>query len=391
VKKTKPAGGQKTKARKQPQPRDTRDTRDTRQAAKAAKAAKKLPDSLLKLFVLKPFVFTDWGFEMPPALGAAEGAGERGEQETSGEWARIASENIANLLRSAASGGERIADVALVLDQLKRVPPIVEDLPPCIADLALVLDQLVGGLYALAARGREWAALVLADGLQSAVGRFEMLTAANPKLAPIISAWAMDKPAIPGMISRNPEKERLNQKHLVEIKQGKNFKFATVPTGKRGKRFQFLYGANRHAVLLVDYIENARQRYAAHMLQAPHSGQEIPGWLRAAMKLEPFSAKPKTWWAWANVAWQVIAEISPNGKPGQHPAYYAPETKICNVRKSRTEDDSSKSAKWDARKLRQSPSIAEQDIREAFFGGFEMIATGTSPTTKRRKKAPPDK
>jgi hypothetical protein len=104
---------------------------------------------------------------------------------------------------------------------------------------------------------------------------------------------------------------------------------------------------------------------------------EFPPWLEDARKLAPFSAT--TWKAWADIAWRVIAELSPDGKPENHPGFYDPATKICNVKKTRKNPYFGKQE--------NAPSIARTDIKEAVFDGFENIATGMSSRTRRRKKA----
>jgi hypothetical protein len=112
------------------------------------------------------------------------------------------------------------------------------------------------------------------------------------------------------------------------------------------------------------------------VITAKQAGGELPGWLHDAAKLEPFSAE--TWQMWAELAWRVLAEISPNGKPAEHQAFYDHATKICNVRKQRRD--------YHFGKVVSSPSIAENDIKEALFDAFALVATGTSRRTKRRQK-----
>lgn len=398
MKKTKAdTGGRKAKVKKQSQPRDTRDRRDTR---RGAKPAARLPEPLLK-----PFNFTGWGYKTP-ALGVAEARAQRHDEgaayfDTS-EREALAGGNAAGAARLAElakdereraiwwralmgadedakrSGDEwrRIAD-----EHIDVLLARAEKDEGAMLNLSLLLGQLHSGLHALAAHGRKWAARLLANSLHEAVGSFELLATAKPEL---FREWARGAVAIPGHISRNKEKQADNQRLLKQLEQGEACRFAILPTGKRGKKWKFQDRANALAVRLVNHIEHGRTCYELHKLQAQHAGRELPGWLHEAMKLEPFSAKPKTWQAWARVAWQVLTEISPNGKPEEHDAFFMTETEICNVRVERT-------GGMDYHSPSDAPSVAKEDIREALFGAFELVATGASQRTKRRRKASPDK
>lgn len=207
--------------------------------------------------------------------------------------------------------------------------------------------------------------------ITGAVERFERLANEKPELFRPVTRGRM---AIPAMVSQNKEKMEAAQALAKNLHTGEAYHLAILPTGNKGRHWQFKDPANALAARLVEEIEFTRVWSGWYRENA---------WWEDAVKLEPFSEH--TWRSWAKFAWRILDN-------GNHPMLHDPRTKICNVRTQRTEEDFSKSAKWNApRKIRQSPSIAAEDIREALFGAFELIATGISQRTKRRRKASPDK
>ena len=370
--------GQKTGVKKSIPPPDTRDTRDTRRNAKPAEDYGKKALELLS----KPFSFTGWGFQTP-TLDTAEKEAQLAEIEGNGElaewWRGLADANTES--KRSYDEWERIARL-----NMSALLARAEKDEGALLPLFLTLSQLLSGLHALAAHGDKKAALFLMNAVGEAVGGFELLAHAKPEL---FREWARSSFAIPGMISRNAEKCADNGRLLNALEQGEDFHLAILPTGKRGKKWKFQDRANSLAVRLQSHIEHARTVYELDSSRAQYTGRELPSWREVAMRLEPFS--PKTWKAWAKVAWQVLVEISPEGKPEKNRAFYEPATAICNVRKTRTEDDFHKYAECDSRVTRACPSIALEDIREAFSGAFELIATGATRRTARRRKPQPKK
>ena len=95
--------------------------------------------------------------------------------------------------------------------------------------------------------------------------------------------------------------------------------------------------------------------------------ENYPAWFPKLAGVPDFGAA--TWPQWAEIAWQVLEGISPNGRPHEHPAFHSSDTKICNVRKGAGNDG----------------ATARADIRQALFDGMETIATGVSPRTRQRE------
>ena len=344
--------------------------------------------------LLKPFDFSGWDYQMPElgvaearaqsADGSAEYFASHGRSELAAEereiavwWRRLAhfpEPGATRLHDDCREEAEQAIDILLARAEKFEAP---------LYSLSMALGRLLSGLHALAAHGNKLAARVWANMIYESANDFEMLAFNKPE---IFREWARSAIAVPGCISRNTEKQRNNQELLRKLEQGEDCHFAILPTGKPGRKWTFKDNANGLAARLWSYIDNSRTVYSFHAIQAKHAGRELPGWLQDAVQLEPFSAK--TWQKWAEVAWKVLAEISPNGNPGRHPAFYETATKICNVRTHRKESYQTFTGK-DV--IHSSPSIAENDIKEALFGAFEVVATGISRRTKQqRQKGFPD-
>jgi hypothetical protein len=239
-----------------------------------------------------------------------------------------------------------------------------------------LLRRLLDGMLSITAKGdRATVMEIFMNALCDAVNDFGGLATTKPE---IFQEWAERGFAVPGMISPNAEKTADNARLVKQLRVGEKFHLAIQPTGKRGRRWKFQTTANGLASRLQSYIANSIGCYELHKAQAKQAGRELPLWLHDAVRLKSFSAK--TWRAWADIAWQVLAEISPDGKPEDHDAFYKTETAICDVRLERGGYSAS-----------GAPSVAKEDIREALFGAFELIATGTSRRTKRRLKGQPKK
>jgi len=320
--------------------------------------------------LLKPFSFTGWGYTPPPPPAVAERRIKL-EEESADRHEAAGFPDLASEDRKTAAWWQSLADcpeekawfsyIECETDARELIDVFLaraEGNEGPLGNLFSIAFNLLSGLHALAANGNKKAAAVWANILAESIEDFEKLAWHKPE---IIAELARGSFAIPGMISRNKEKTKSNAELVKRIEVGADYDLAIVPTGKR--TWKFKDRPNGLAARLKSHIDNGRTFYGFDKLRA-----ELPAWRHDAMKLEPFS--PETWETWAKIAWSVLAEISPDGKPGQHPAFYEPATKICNVRKTRknpyygNEEDA--------------PSIAEYDIKEKLFGAFEIIS--------RRKK-----
>ena len=112
-------------------------------------------------------------------------------------------------------------------------------------------------------------------------------------------------------------------------------------------------------------------------------------WKQKVAVLPIFQA---AWRQWASCAWEVILAVSPNQRPDRNSKLVSGELKICEPRLSRPDsyysESASKNSKRFVAKIRASPGIAVNDIKEAFYSGFEEIATGISPKSRQRSSVP---
>jgi len=338
--------------------------------------------------LLKPFDFNGWGYQMPE-LGVAEKQAQLND-EIAALHEKSGRADLATQERDRAAWWRKLADFPEdkakrhyedcerdARDDINALLARAEKFDTPLFQLTMLLRRLLDGLHAIAAHGNELAGRMLMNSVSDAVGAFEMLAHTKPEL---FRPWARGSFGIPAIISPSTEKTDKkkktagetpsdNQLLIDKLEVAADCHLAILPTGNRGKKWRAQDRANSLAIRLQSYIALHREFYDVHKLQAQEAGREIPGWLHEAKKLENFSAG--VWKQWADLAWRVIAEISPDGKPRNHPAFYEPATKICNVR---TESHD---------------AIAEQDIKEALFGAFELIATGTSRRTKQRARRLP--
>jgi len=117
----------------------------------------------------------------------------------------------------------------------------------------------------------------------------------------------------PGVISRNPDVSRDNQRFLEKLRQGEDLPFVNIPKGKKGRTLSFNVLANRVAYKLYKKIETARAGHDYSEIMAEMLGLTVSSWIEA-VNLEPFSAK--TWRSWAERSWQIVLETT-DGKPEQ--------------------------------------------------------------------------
>jgi hypothetical protein len=237
--------------------------------------------------------------------------------------------------------------------------------------LMLLSNGMLSGLLEGAAHGRTHAVRAFMASAGTAVNNFEFLATRKPKL---FREWARQSVAIPGLISRGKAQARDNNRLLKSLEQGEDSYLAPSLKNRRGRFWEFS-NANVLAVRLISHVNKANAFYETDKSLGKHFGRELPMWRRKAIELESFSAR--AWKKWANVIWEVIAEVSPQKKPGLNRAFYHPRTEICKVRETR------KNPYYD--KEEKAFSIAEQDIKEALFNAIELIGTGQSRRTRERK------
>lgn len=337
----------------------------------------------LDKFILRPFSFDGGEFEKSSRSVAEEHA--------------LAHESSASYLEE--SGRLDFAKKQRELAAWWRGLATLPDVDRVSGDLFLKGTEAIDGLLALAQKSdnpllylgllansilesvlnlvvadeRKQAVRVFMQSISEAVNNFEFLATRKPE---IFREWAKKNIAIPGLISRNKAQARDNDRLLDTLQQGKDTYLASLLPNKPG-RFWTFEGPNLLAFRLIAHIQSSNNFYELGKLLIRHGTPKIPRWRTKAAKLKPFSAQ--TWRSWAEVAWQMIVEISPEKRPARHPAFYDQRTRICNVRKTR------KNPYYQIEE--KALSIAEQDIKEALFGAFELIATGESRRTKQRRKA----
>lgn len=314
--------------------------------------------------MLKSFSFAGWGYQMPE-LGRAEGrakchdhSADQFNQDGRGPEAEEARTQAA-WWRALGTFPEADAETPYLkteqdaFDALDVLLARAESHQAPVIPLAGLLRHLLDGLHALAAHGDKLAGGMLLNTIGAAVTQFEMLAWKKPEL---FQDYARGSLAIPGMISRNAEKQTDNQDLLVKLGQGEDCPLAILPTGNTGQKWRLKdRPAIALAVRLQSYIEAARSNYDLHVLDHRREGFKPPGWLNEATKLEPFS--PATAEAWAKVAWAVLDD-------GKRPELYVEKTSIVNKPSDRD---------W------------RTATRKTFFESFVTIATGEHPKTSRRR------
>jgi hypothetical protein len=310
------------------------------------------------------FASVRWEHSARRALAKDRARIERQQTAFWQELRGLAGEDAARVEGTARNEAIEKIDILLARLQVKKPESVTA------AQLFCVVDHALAGLQGLAAGGNANAAVFLMNALTLAVERFERLADAKPKL---FEAKARAMFGIPAIVSRNTEKTEKNQQLAAKLHAGEDYPLAILPTGKRPWRHT---PANALAERLVQYIWQSRELYLFRVRFEAEiwDVEKIPAWLAAALKLKPFG--PGTWKGWAEVAWEVLAEISPHGKPEENDAFYKTETQICEVRLKRGGYSAS-----------DAPSVAKEDIRETLLGAFELIATGISQRTRQRQKA----
>ena len=178
----------------------------------------------------------------------------------------------------------------------------------------------------------------------------------------------------------------------IEYELPLQYEMASALSRRRG----LSNNANKMAIRLANRIEVWRSRYSparevlvkAGRWRLPpftlfEAGEEVhldKEWRRRAAGLNELSAK--TWRSWADLAWEMVLAGSPKRRPELNPGFYANKTKICNVRKERTDS-------YYEGVVVTGPSIARSDIKEALFNAFEAVVTGKSSRTRQRQKSSP--
>jgi hypothetical protein len=347
--------------------------------SKARKAAAKVGDAPNSRHTpkmrIEPFSFIGWeDAALTPPLTTAETKAadceESAKRETSigspeqaktcrknaGSWRKLAAVPEADIKRHDWHFCEDLmegVDFLLVRGQKSREASVY---------LSMIIDRALKGLHALAAHGNETAASLLVTSLTKGATNFELLAYHKPK---IFLPTARKRLQIPATISPRSGKAKENKELCDKLQVGTEAAFAIAHRGK-GKRWSATSEANSLAVRLVNYIDHFSWLSKTH---ADHLEvfETYPEWFPCLANLAPFGKV--TWKAWADVAWEIIEDISPQRKPEKHPAFHSPETKICNVRKGAHNDD----------------ATARADIKEALFGAFETVATGVSPRTRQRQ------
>ena len=338
--------------------------------------------------ILRPFSVEGGELEIP-SIGVAESHAAAHDGSAS-YYADIGRADLANDARKTAAwwrGLAALPDEAadrlhgeLLLKATEAIDALLAlaekgDKP--LLELALLANHILAGLLALAAPGRQQAARALMDSIGETVNNFEVLATRKPEL---FREWARGCIAIPGLISRKTAQTQDNKRLLESLEQGEDCPLAILPTGKRGKSWSFK-GATLIAFQLVAHIRISNHFYDIDKGMAGGENPELPGWRHDAVQLNPFSkhSAPK----WAEVGWQVLAEISPDNQPDRHPVL----KKLFKARQSRTDYTGRTGAQLNGASVkRKSPSIAKHDMREKLRNAFEGIASGKRPRKKSSRK-----
>ncbi|MEQ1853460.1 MAG: hypothetical protein ABMA01_17925 [Chthoniobacteraceae bacterium] len=234
--------------------------------------------------------------------------------------------------------------------------------------LVLLANHILAGLLDLAVPGRHKAAIALMGAIGETVSNFELLATRKPEL---FRKWARGCLAIPGLISCHPDQARENVRLLESLEQGQETYLAKLATGKRTWNFE---GPNLLAVRLIGHIESSNLFYESDKGLSGKGYPELPAWRKAATRLKRFSAR--TWPSWANIAWEVLAEVSPSRDPSRHPAL----KKFFAVRRSRKNP-------YYGDVVDRARSIRTNDWKEALRGAFELVGTGRSRRNKQAEEA----
>jgi hypothetical protein len=271
------------------------------------------------------------------------------------------------LIESQLQGAETI-DVLLTLVGKSDKP---------LSLLVLLANHILSGLLDLAASGRQKAAPAVMAAIGETVNNFEFLATRKPEL---FREWARGCIAIPGLISRKTEQSRENKKLLESLEQGEDCGLAILPTGKRGKSWS-LKGVALIAVRLVAHIRSSNLFYKGDKGIEGGEYPQLPAWRHEAAKLDRLSKRSAP--MWAEVAWLVLAEISPANQPERHHVL----KKLFKVRQYRIDYTSRTGARLNGAKVtRKSQSIAKHDMKETLSVAFKRIASDKSSGPSRTGK-----
>jgi hypothetical protein len=342
----------------------------------------------LERAILRPFVVDGGVFETPTGGVAEEHA--KSHDGSASSFENLGRADLANEQRAIAGWWRGLAglsdvDSKQLIDDLHLkcreaidgLLALAEKGDAPLLQLVLLANHILAGLFDLAATGRPQAARALMAGIGETVNNFEWLAIRKPEL---FREWARGQIAIPGLVSRKTDQARMNESLLKALQQGEDCPLAILPTGKRGKSWGFK-GATLIAVRLVAHIHSSNNFYESDKGLAGGGSPDLPAWRHEAAKLDPFSKQSSR--SWAEVAWQVLAAISPENQPERHPAL----KELFNVRQVRIDYPPPTGAKLKGPSVRrQSPSIAKHDMRETLFVAIKRIAPDGSRGTNRQSK-----
>jgi hypothetical protein len=175
---------------------------------------------------------------------------------------------------------------------------------------------------------------------------------------------------MPAPVGRNKESKDATEDFIKKMQLGEDgfFKGTRWAMGETSGKGKFSHRAYRLAARLIGYIDAFCRMLPVYRLalNEGYGGPQLPAWTADAAKLKEFDSG--TWREWANMAWQILAVESPSGRASEHPALVA--SPICNVRRERTDP-------YFGNKV-NSPSISDNDVKEALLGAFRSLTTGKS-------------
>ena len=343
--------------------------------------------------ILRPFSVEGGELEIP-SVGVAESQA-RAHDGSASYYDGIARADLANEARKTAAWWRGLAALPdEAADRLHRdlllkgteaidaLLALAEKADKPLFELVSLATHILAGLLELAAPGRKEAARALVDSIGETVNNFEVLATRKPEL---FREWARGCIAIPGLISRKTAQTQDNKRLLESLEQGEDCPLAILPTGKRGKSWSFK-GATLIAFRLVAHIRISNHAYESDKFMAGEEFPELPGWRHEAAKLDPFSKQSAG--KWAEVGWQVLAEVSPNNQPERHPVLKT----LFKVRHCRIDYTGRTGAQLNGASVkRESPSIAKHDMKEKLRDAFQLIALDKPlpkkpPRKEKRKK-----
>lgn len=295
-------------------------------------------------------------------------AKEKGDEGEAGYYAKEAKTNRAKAkewdkIRQLSEKDAERRDLERIHDVREGVDYLLarsEQNDWAMVNLALIIDQSLRGLHAMAAHGKEAAATMLIDRLLNGVTSFKFLALHRPEL---FTHYTRRVALIPATISPQRGSAKVCDELIRKLEVGTESIFSVAAKGRRWRESS---PAISLALRLVTYIDGCRSQsqmpvgYLALF-------ETCPPWFPPLAYVRDFG--PASWPEWAEIAWEIIGSISPDGQAENHPAFRSCKTKICNVRNG----------------SENYQSTARADIKEALCAAFETIATEQSPRTRQRK------